>query len=187
MTDIYVKYWARRHEGKFSPEARLVLLVAPALIVPAGLLMFGFGAQRKLHWAVIYIGYGGINYVTSVASITFTLVMDSYFEVAAEALLMINGGSKIIAWAFTYGFVPWTTSAGYERVSAPYSPATSLLIFCIGFRNHGRPLCRLDLGSYTIVRIRSTYPRVHHDEDEGGLLVGVARVSKSLVSERGQG
>ncbi|KAJ9614977.1 hypothetical protein H2200_001051 [Cladophialophora chaetospira] len=116
VTDVYVQYWARKHEGKFSPEARLVLLVVPAVIVPTGLLMFGFGAQRQLHWAVIYVGYGGINYVTCVASIAFTLVMDSYFEVAAEALLMINGGSKIIAWAFTYGFIPWTTSAGYERV-----------------------------------------------------------------------
>ena len=117
MTDVYVRHYARRHNGIFSPESRLVLLTIPALLVPAGLLMFGFGAERKLHWIVPFIGYALLNVVTSVASIAMTYVMDSYFEVAAEVLLLINGMSKVIAWAFTYGFVPWTVSAGYESVS----------------------------------------------------------------------
>ncbi len=119
LTDVCVRYSARRNNGKFSPEARLLLLTIPTLIVPTGLLMFGFGAQRKLHWAVLWVGYAFINVVTCVASIAMTYVMDSYFEVAPEALLMINGMSKIIAWGFTYGFVPWTTNAGYERVRHP--------------------------------------------------------------------
>ena len=51
-----------------------------ALIVPAGFLMFQLGVQRKLHWAVVYVGYGGISYVTCVVSIAFTLVMDSYLK-----------------------------------------------------------------------------------------------------------
>ena len=64
--------------------------------------MFGFGAEPKLHWIVSFVGYALINVVTSVTSIAMTYVMDS-FEVAGEALLLINGMSKVIAWAFTYG------------------------------------------------------------------------------------
>jgi hypothetical protein len=121
LTDVYVRHWAKTHDGKFSPEARLVLLIPLALIVPAGLLMFGFGAQEGLHWPVLFVGYGFINVVTGVAAIAMTYVIDSYFEVAAEALLLVNGMKNVAGFAFTHGFVPWTTSAGYETVSCSAS------------------------------------------------------------------
>ena len=43
--------------------------------------------------------------------------MDSYVEVSAEALLLINGAKNAVGFGFTYGFLPWTVSAGYETVS----------------------------------------------------------------------
>lgn len=79
--------------------------------------MFGFGAQQKLHWSVLFIGYLFINVVNGVANIAMTYVMDSYFEVAAESLLLVNGMKNVAGWAFTYGFIPWTESVGYETVS----------------------------------------------------------------------
>jgi hypothetical protein len=99
------------------PESRLVLLVVPALFMPAGLLMFGFGAEKHLHWAVLYLGYLFLNICNAAASIAMAYVMDSYFEVSAEALLMINGTKNAVGFGFTYGFVPWTVSAGYGTVS----------------------------------------------------------------------
>jgi MFS family permease len=91
LTDVYARQSARRDSERFSPESRLVLLIIPALIVPAGLLMFGFGSERKLHWVVLFVGYGCINVVNGAASIAMTYVMDSYFEVVVECLLMVNG------------------------------------------------------------------------------------------------
>ena len=43
-------------------------------------------------------------------------MMDSYFEVAAESLLLVNGTKNVAGWAFT-GFIPWTESVGYQTVS----------------------------------------------------------------------
>jgi hypothetical protein len=37
--DLYAKYRSTKNNGIFEPESRLVLLTAPALIVPAGLFM----------------------------------------------------------------------------------------------------------------------------------------------------
>jgi hypothetical protein len=37
--DLYAKSRSRKNNGIFEPESRLVLLIAPALIVPAGLFM----------------------------------------------------------------------------------------------------------------------------------------------------
>lgn len=82
--------------------------------------MFGFGAERKLHWAVLYVGYAFLNIVTAVASIAMTYVIESYFEVAAEALLLVNAMKNVVGWGFTYGFVPWTVSAGYETVRVTF-------------------------------------------------------------------
>ena len=117
LSDLYVRFHARRHGGKFLPESRLVLLVVPAVIGPCGLLMFGFGAQRSWHWAILYVGYGMVSVVPAAAIVAMTYAVDSYFEVAAEALLVINGFKAVVAFGFTYGLIPWTRRVGYATVS----------------------------------------------------------------------
>jgi hypothetical protein len=117
LTDVFVKWQAKRNGGIFSPESRLVMLIVPALFVPVGLLMFGFGAERHLHWIVLYIGYFLLNVCNATAAICMAYVIDCYVEISAEALLLINGAKNAVAFGFTYGFLPWTVSAGYERVS----------------------------------------------------------------------
>ena len=54
LIGVYIKWQAKRHDGFFLPELRLVMVVVPALLVPAGLLMFGFGVERYLHRAVLF-------------------------------------------------------------------------------------------------------------------------------------
>ena len=103
--------------GSFSSESRLVFLIFPSILVPTGLLMFGFGAQQKLHWSALFVGYAFINVVNGVANIGMTYMMDLYFEVAAESLLLVNGTKNVAGWAFTYGFIPWTENVGYRAVS----------------------------------------------------------------------
>jgi uncharacterized protein (DUF2062 family) len=79
--------------------------------------MFGFAVQKQMSWPVIFVAYGFINVgLTAVANIGMTYVMDSYFPVAADALLMVNGLKNVVAFGFTYGVVPWITAQGYEKV-----------------------------------------------------------------------
>jgi hypothetical protein len=118
FTDVYAAHRARKRDGLFLPEDRLFMLVVPSLCVPIGCLMFGLGAERHLHWAVMYVGYGFMSTgLTSVASIGMTYVLDCYYPIGAEALLLINGMKNVVAWAFLHGVIPWTSSAGYTRVS----------------------------------------------------------------------
>lgn len=116
LTDVWVRRCARRRGGKFVPEDRLVLLVIPFIIGPAGLLMFGFGAQKGLHWIVLYVGYGFISISPAAANIAMTYVLDSYPEVALEGMLMVNGVKELVAFAFTYGFTRWVSKVGYATV-----------------------------------------------------------------------
>ena len=80
--------------------------------------MFGFGAQKQMHWTVGFVGYGFICVgLTGAASIAMTYVLDSYYPIAAEALLLVNGLKNVVAFGFVHGIIPWTTTAGYEKVS----------------------------------------------------------------------
>lgn len=129
LTDIYAKYHARRHKGTFEPESRLLLLLPSAIVVFTGLLMVGFAFEEKLHWAVIHVGYGFVSLgLTGIANIGFVYVMDSYFAIAAECLLVINRLKNVVAFGFTYAGVPWSQNDGYARVSGGLLFALFLLM-----------------------------------------------------------
>lgn len=118
LTDVYSTWDARRNGGRFRPESRMMLLVVPGLLVPIGLLMFGFGASRHFHWIVLFVANGLIALgPASVATIGQVYVSESYFPVAPEALLLVNGVKNVVAFGYAYGITPWITSVGYERVS----------------------------------------------------------------------
>jgi hypothetical protein len=106
------------------------MVLISIICVPLGLLMFGFGVERVLSWAVLFVAYGFINVgLTGVANIGMTYVMDSYYPIAAEALLLVNGLKNIVAFGYTYGVIPWVDGMGYAIVRCcPYLPP---LIFAI--------------------------------------------------------
>lgn len=68
FTDFLAAKMAKRNQGIFEPEFRLLPLIFPFFLVPSGLLMyllairthdrFGFGVQHLESWAVPWIGYG---------------------------------------------------------------------------------------------------------------------------------
>lgn len=94
-----------------------MLLFIPGLLVPTGLLMFGFGASLHLHWIVLFVANGFIAVgVASVATIGLIYVSDSCFPVAPEALLLVNGLKNVVAFGYTHGITPWIVSSGFERV-----------------------------------------------------------------------
>lgn len=42
------------------------------------------------------------------------LVIDSYYPVAFEALLLVNGLKNMFAFGFSYGVIPWVTRSGFQ-------------------------------------------------------------------------
>jgi hypothetical protein len=96
LTDILAVRYARRHNGVFEPEVRLVVMLAPFFLVPVGLLMYflrllipsspskspppsaadgryGVGIANQTHWIVPWIGGGIILFGNaSIPTITLT-------------------------------------------------------------------------------------------------------------------
>ena len=73
LTDLYGERQARKNDGVFEPETRLVALVVPFFVVPAGLLMYGLGIQHETSWAVPFIGLGFLSFgLAAIPTITMT-------------------------------------------------------------------------------------------------------------------
>jgi hypothetical protein len=95
LTDNFAEWMARRNNGVYEPETRLLGLVIPFFVVPIGLLMYlcklparlttryGIGVQHQTHWIVPYIGYGFVNFaIASVPAIGMTYSNFYYFDFA---------------------------------------------------------------------------------------------------------
>lgn len=104
LSDWYVLRTARNNKGIMEPESRLWLLIVPAFLNSGGLLMYGLGAYRGLHW-IISAGFGtgliGFG-IGSGAAICITYAIDAYPDIAAESMVLILFLRNVIGFLFTF-------------------------------------------------------------------------------------
>jgi len=80
-----------RNDSSKVPEMRLVIALVGMLISIAGLLWFGFGVEKHLHWAHLAVSSGVAAYgVQMVTSILFSYVVDCYPKSAKEVVTLMN-------------------------------------------------------------------------------------------------
>jgi MFS family permease len=72
VVDRYSDWQSRRNNGVFQPETRLHLLWVPAVLVPVGLLAFGYGVERHLHWTSLYVC---VTHRKSTRALTFLQIL----------------------------------------------------------------------------------------------------------------
>lgn len=69
------------------------------------------------------------------------VVIDSYYPVAFEALLLVNGLKNMFAFGFSYGVVPWITRSGYEAAFGEMVVIqTGVMLFAIPLYYFGKQL-----------------------------------------------
>lgn len=89
LNDVLSQFSARRNHGVFELEMRLPVMVIPAVLGPAGLIMFGVGVARQTHWIVPLIGNSLVGVaLTGLPSFVQPYLMDSYYPVSSDALIM---------------------------------------------------------------------------------------------------
>jgi uncharacterized protein YggT (Ycf19 family) len=69
-SDMGVKYLTKKNGGVTKPEYRLPPMIPAALIIPAGLFMYGWTAEFKVHWIAPIIGtsFVGFGLITTFVS-----------------------------------------------------------------------------------------------------------------------
>lgn len=136
-----------RHRGDSKsrkPEDRLPPLIVGAIVMPAGLLMYGWGT--KAHWIVPVIGSGifAAGYMYTYMPVMMYLI-DSYASFAASAIVACS-----VVRSITAAIVPLAAQPLYNRLG--YAWGNSLLAFiALGFA----PFVVLMLRFGERIRVRS--------------------------------
>ena len=101
VSDIIVRFLARRNGGVYEPEFRLVMAVPVALSTCIGLMGYGWAAQERDAWIVPTIFFGIISFGCCVGSTTaITFAVDSYRQYAGEALVTMNFSKSELLLSF---------------------------------------------------------------------------------------
>jgi hypothetical protein len=91
ISDFIVKAMARRNDGVYEPEFRLVMAFPVAITTTAGLMGFGWSAQVHDAWIVPTVFFGIISFGCSLGStVAISFAVDSYKEYSAESLVTLN-------------------------------------------------------------------------------------------------
>lgn len=118
-SDRLAAYLTKRNGGIREAEMRLGVLLFPMLIAPAGLIVFGFTAQRNLHWFGYFAGVA-LDQFGSYFYFTFTLAyaVDSYYANTSEMLIAMNLGKQAISFGMSLYLLDWVMERGYVIVIA---------------------------------------------------------------------
>jgi multidrug resistance protein len=113
----------KRNNGVGKPEFRIPLMVPGALLVPTGLLWYGWTAQAHAHWILPNIG---VAIFTSGVIIGFqciqTYIVDAYTRYAASAV----GAATVLRSLAGFGFPLF---ASYMYHTLDYGWGNTLLAF----------------------------------------------------------
>ncbi|KAK4495132.1 hypothetical protein PRZ48_013459 [Zasmidium cellare] len=118
LSDIVVRWMARRNGGIYEPEFRLVMAIPIALTTTIGLMGYGWSAQERDAWIVPTIFFGLISFGCSLGSTTsITFAVDSYRQYAGEALVTLNFSKNIFhGLVFSLFFNRWLEGEGSRDV-----------------------------------------------------------------------
>jgi len=97
VSDLIVRFMARRNGGVYEPEFRLVMAIPIAISTVAGLMGFGWSVEERDNWIVPTVFFGIISFGCSLGSTTsITFAVDSYRQYAGEALVTLNVSKNIL-------------------------------------------------------------------------------------------
>ncbi|KAI9041846.1 major facilitator superfamily domain-containing protein [Aspergillus affinis] len=133
LNDYYVVKMASKRSGVYDPEMRLHMLLAPLVLTPLGLFLYGISIahvcltpvqllmhtyeSQEQHWIVPLIGSGLVGFgLGSSTSIILPYFGDSYPELVAEGLVAITYIRNGIATAAAFAISPWMNGLGVEKM-----------------------------------------------------------------------
>ncbi|KIS66826.1 uncharacterized protein UMAG_04886 [Mycosarcoma maydis] len=103
-----------KNGGIREPEFRLPAALPSIVTAPLGLVLYGLGIQKQLHWIVPTLGIALCNW-TSVAGTMVPLVyaVDSYKPISEEVVTCILGYKALFGFLLAFYTNKWVQNEGY--------------------------------------------------------------------------
>ncbi|KAJ5814625.1 hypothetical protein N7474_006402 [Penicillium riverlandense] len=116
LIDLISTRMTKANRGIRKPEFRLPAIILPAVIGPIGVLTFGICTARHLSWVGAAFGYAMQGFgLTAVSNVVVTYAVDSYHQVAGEALVVVFVIRNTIATLLALYTVNWQEATGIEN------------------------------------------------------------------------
>ncbi|TRX89231.1 hypothetical protein FHL15_009929 [Xylaria flabelliformis] len=113
LMDVLYRHMTKRH-GQHEPEHRLPLLFPAAIIGPLGLILYGWAAQKHVHYIVVDIGAFIFTFGTQVAGMSIqAYVIDAYSDYTSSALSAAQFLKSLTAFLFPLFAPSLYKSLGY--------------------------------------------------------------------------
>ncbi|RDA90228.1 hypothetical protein CP533_6872 [Ophiocordyceps camponoti-saundersi (nom. inval.)] len=113
LSDKAIVWFAKRNEGVFEPEMRLYLLPFPAVVMAAGIAMFGITAGLGMHWILPCVGSAMTSFgFSSTADLVLTVIIDAYPDIISQSFVVIAFFRNAIGMAGVLSLTPWRKSMG---------------------------------------------------------------------------
>ncbi|KAF2083890.1 MFS general substrate transporter [Saccharata proteae CBS 121410] len=117
LTDHMVVRLAARNNGVKEPEMRLWTLCLSVVYAAVGYLLYGWGAQRGLHWMAVAVGVGAmIAHQVSACSVATAYAMDCFPGISGELVVVLAICSSCVNFAISYSVQPFIDAVGYGWV-----------------------------------------------------------------------
>lgn len=126
-TDLLWKRLKHRAGGQTAPEYRVPLMIPGAILLPAGLLWFGWAAEARSSWVLVDAG----GAVFGCGIILSTQAMQQYvIEAYAEHVASASAASQFLRSIFAFCF-PLFAPALYRNLGYGWGNTTLALVFAV--------------------------------------------------------
>ncbi|KAL5382725.1 hypothetical protein DPSP01_006284 [Paraphaeosphaeria sporulosa] len=123
LTALLIEWWAMdaiwarlkaSNGGVARPENRVPLMIPGTLLLPIGLLMYGWAAEKRAHWAVVDVGVGvlGCGYILSTTAVQ-SYIVEAYLDYTASGAAASQLPRNVFAFCFPVFAPSLYNSLGY--------------------------------------------------------------------------
>lgn len=106
---------AKRNDAPPAPEARLAGIWSGAILLPAGLLLYGFSLQYRTHWMVPLVGMGMSCFgLQPIATTCYTYSIECYREQGGEVSVLFNFVRQTFGVTYAFYVVLLCRQVGYH-------------------------------------------------------------------------
>ena len=134
MHDAFGTFYAKRHDGRILPEARLTISYPATLIMVVSLIIIGLGVQKHWHYMVLAVFAAaqccGIMVCTTAVN---AYLLDCYPGNSGEVSAWVSVGRIWGGFMATYIQLPWVQKIGPAKVLGIQAAITFAASFVIIF------------------------------------------------------
>ncbi|KAJ6010876.1 hypothetical protein N7451_002288 [Penicillium sp. IBT 35674x] len=142
LHDAVARYYAKRHDGRIHPEARLLLAYPATLLCALSLVLLGLSFENQWHYMVIAV-------VAAIQCVGFMIVttainsylLDAYPEGSGEVGAWVTASRNWAGFMATFIQIDWVSRLGPARALGIQAGITVASLFLIAFlQTYGKRL-----------------------------------------------